>query len=475
MLSRNDPRIRRALDQLAAGLESASSRAQEGAFAFSQAYLSPCLASARSCLAAAVEPCRACWEEEEQRRRRQQQAALGRAELSFDFYDDWEADEEADPLLGGDDDAADEGPASGAAVSGGSGWFRGRAREPTMTYGAIGGGGAAGKGSGGKGKQRMGAPPPDEDDAPIIRSSSYFGFLESLPFRLGAKGLRYQPSIADLQDHPGSRRQLYSEEEPLMDGSDADEAEGGAGKTKAPAMRKRSGTQGSGHTTDSFSSRGDIFPSEDEMDDAVPLDDEFALHLERRTTGHGTQEDHSSGSSGRNPSSASSRVSLLSRGSGRQPRSAHRLPPPENRILSPASLLGSSGPPDGQDEGRKRVPQRSRSSPELVSIASAHLSASDRAAKSSVHSPLLNGLADAAASMPTGLASLPPPAMESNPPPVINSKYPLPPPDVETIPRSVTQLTLPARESNHTLSDTQPSQADQQWVAAALPNHQHDS
>jgi hypothetical protein len=455
MLARNDPRIRRALDQLAAALESASSRAQEGAFAFSERYVSPCLASVRTCLAAASEPCRACWEEEEQRRRRQQQAARGRAELSFDFYDDWEADEEADPLLGGDD-AGDEEPVSpaGGSVSGGSGWFRGRARERTMTYGAIGGGGPAGKGGGGgggKGKQRMVAPPPDEDDAPIIRSSSYFGFLESLPFRLGARGLRYQPSIADLQDHPGSRRR-FSEEQPLTDGSDADEAEATKAKAKAPAMRKRSGTQGSGHTTDSFSSRGDIFPSEDEMDDAVPLDDEFALHLERRTTGHGSQEDHASGSSGRNRSSAAS--SLLSRGSGgRKPRSANRLPPPENRILSPASLFGTSAQMDGHDEGHRRVPQRSRSSPELDNVASAQFSAVKRL-------PLLNGSAEVAASVPTEVAYLPPP-VESKPP-AVESKLP---PDAPMPPQST-----PINDSVHTPTDTQPSPADQRWVAAALPN-----
>jgi hypothetical protein len=449
MLSRNDPRFRRALDQLAAGLESASSRAQEGAFAFSQAYVSPCLASTQTCLAATIEPCRACWEEEEQRRRRQQQQARDRAELSFDFYDDMDAEAETDPLLGGGDDgdgdALEEGPASAATASGGGGWFRGRARERPMTYGAV-GGGPAGKGGSGKGKQRM-APPPEEDGAPIIRSSSYFGFLESLPFRPGAKGLRYQPSIADLQDHPGSRRQLYSEEEPLMDGSDAEERD--AAKANAPAMRTRSGTQGSGHTTDSFSSRGDIFPSEDEMDDAVPLDDEFALHLERRTTGHGSNEDRSS--SGRNRSSASSLKSrgssgaLKSRGSSgaRQPRSAHRLPPPENRILSPASLYEPPGNVGGDNE-RRRIPLRSKSSPELDNVA-----ASQFLVKSGARSPGANG--SAMATSPPDLS-----------PPVAEAKSISPP--------VVTTLPLPGIGTDHTPSDAQPSPASKQWVAAALPN-----
>jgi hypothetical protein len=453
MLSRNDPRVRRALDQLAETLESANSRAQEGLFSFAQTYVGPCLASVRGCLAACVEPCRACWEEEEQRRRRLQQAARGRAELSFDFYDDWEA-EEADPLLGGDE-AEEEEPAT-AAVSGGTvregggSWLRGRARERTMSYGAVPGG--SGKSGGGKGKQLMA--PPDED-APIIRSSSYFGFLESLPFRLGAKGLRYQPSIADLQDHPGSRRRLYSEEQSLPNDSDADEEmviEAGKRKRPAqlPAMRKRSGTQGSGHTTDSFSSRGDIFPSEDEMDDAVPLDDEFALHLERRTTGSGSgggAEDRSSGSSARNRS-ASSRASLLSAGS-------RRGAPPENRILSPASLFG---PEDVPAERRKRVPQRSRSSPELDNVSSAQASPY-QASKSLSHSPLLNGFADAIAKPPI-VMQLPPPVVESPPAPAVESKHP----------QDTSPLPPPAVASSHTPNDPEPSQADQRWVAAALPN-----
>jgi hypothetical protein len=464
MLSRNDPRVRRALDQLAQTLESANSRTQEGLFSFAQTYVSPCLASVGGCLAACVEPCRACWEEEEQRRRRLQQAARGRAELSFDFYDDWE-EEEADPLLGGD--GVEEEPAaavSGGTVSGGTvregggGWLRGRARERTMSYGAV-AGGASGKSGGGKGKQLVA--PPDED-APMIRSSSYFGFLESLPFRLGAKGLRYQPSIADLQDHPGSRRRLYSEEQPLLDGSDADEgtaAEAGKRRKPAqlPAMRKRSGTQGSGHTTDSFSSRGDIFPSEDEMDDAVPLDDEFALHLERRTVG-GHAEDRSSGSSARNRS-ASSRASLLSGGSGRGM-------PPKSRILSPASLFG---PSDVPAEERKRVPQRSRSSPELDSISSAR-PLPDQTSKSFSHSPLLNGLADAPAKPPI-VTQLPPPAMESHPPPAVESH---PPPAVESNPLppvlQPNPLPPPVVESTHTPTDSELSQADRRWVAAALPN-----
>jgi hypothetical protein len=73
----------------------------------------------------------------------------------------------------------------------------------------------------------------------------------------------------------GSYRRLYWEEQLLIDGSDANEVEKDAKKMKVPATHKRSGTQGSGYITDSSSSRGDILSSEDEMDDAV--------HLEQRT------------------------------------------------------------------------------------------------------------------------------------------------------------------------------------------------
>jgi len=107
-----------------------------------------------------------------------------------------------------------------------------------------------------------------EDGGQFIRSSSYFGFLERAPFRWGSRGMRYQPSIADLQENPGRKDE---EELPIAQGN-------GKGKHR----RKRSNTVNSGHTTDSLSSRGDIFPSEDEMDDAIAIDDEFAFDLGRR-------------------------------------------------------------------------------------------------------------------------------------------------------------------------------------------------
>ena len=119
-----------------------------------------------------------------------------------------------------------------------------------------------------------------DEDPNIVPQSSIFGFLERLPWKIGGRGTRYRPGVADLQENVGRRG---VEAEPLI----ADEVDG-----EATNARSRSGTVGSRETNTSLSSRGDLFPSDDE-DDAVPLDDEFAMVLERRTTGT-TSDDHSS-------------------------------------------------------------------------------------------------------------------------------------------------------------------------------------
>ena len=126
----------------------------------------------------------------------------------------------------------------------------------------------------------------DDDDVNVLPKSSMFGFLERLPWKIGGRGVRYRPSVADLQENVGRRG---AEAEPLIS---EDEGQG-----KSRHGRNRSGTVGSRSTTNSFSSRGDLFPSDDE-DDAIPIDDEFAMVLERRTTGT-TSDDHSSGKKGK--------------------------------------------------------------------------------------------------------------------------------------------------------------------------------
>jgi len=128
----------------------------------------------------------------------------------------------------------------------------------------------------------------EDDDVNVLPKSSMFGFLERLPWKIGGRGVKYRPSVADLQENVGRRG---VEAEPLISEEDGGEGRGRHG-------RSRSGTVGSRSTTNSLSSRGDLFPSEDE-DDAVPLDDEFAMVLERRTTAGTTSDDHSSKKKGK--------------------------------------------------------------------------------------------------------------------------------------------------------------------------------
>lgn len=133
----------------------------------------------------------------------------------------------------------------------------------------------------------------DDLDANVVPKSSMFGFLERLPWKIGGRGRRYKPSAADLQDvGEGSRKvKVQGEDEPLISESES----GGEAVSKGHG-RKRSGTVGSRETTTSLSSRGDLFPSEDE-DDAIPLDDEFAMALARRTTQGTLSDDNSRGKS----------------------------------------------------------------------------------------------------------------------------------------------------------------------------------
>ncbi|EPE02917.1 hypothetical protein F503_08794 [Ophiostoma piceae UAMH 11346] len=172
---------------------------------------------------------------------------------------------------------------------------------------------------------------PEGEDPTIIPSTAPLGFLGRLPFKIGGT-LRYKPSAANLREHPnagGSGRfsgadalHTHDENEPLLGGGGDDynypgestkgDQYGTATMTMAPVSsstprpwtaaagtsepidaaefdasgnptaRQRSSTVGSGDTSDSYRSRGDLFPSDEEDDeDAVPLDDEFAVALGR--------------------------------------------------------------------------------------------------------------------------------------------------------------------------------------------------
>jgi hypothetical protein len=270
-----DPRIRQTWNQLSQNAETATGNAAAGIWAFQQKYISPCL----STIATGFEECTAqCFPDRDERARRLRERgrSRGRAELSFDFYDDWDEDIGAGSggLLGGwGNDELDRLLAGSGSHSGPSdGIDQPPRKKRGMSYGTRG--------------SRKGLEP----DPTVIPSTSALGFLGRLPFKLGGT-LRYKPSAADLQEHPGAMREDFRDEEegePLI----WDEhSEDDGNKNQKP--RKRSSTASSGDTSDSFRSRGDLFPSDGE-DDAVPLDDEFAMVLERRMAATGS-DDRSSG------------------------------------------------------------------------------------------------------------------------------------------------------------------------------------
>jgi hypothetical protein len=279
MYRRDDPRLRRRLDQLGHTVEAATEQAQENLYTFSQRYVAPCFSSIGNCMSSCTE---ACFPHLDRRRPRGQ--TRGRAEASFDFYDDWD-EEENDALLGwgnGNDELNRLLAGSGSTQPG---------RERGMNYGTrretprI---------------RRKSLVQGESPDPNVIPASNYLGFMERI---IGRRGLRYKPSAADLQEHPGAHRVTPEEQEVLIEDSDED----GPATTYKKHRRVRSSTATSGHTTSSLSSRGDLFPSDDE-DDAVPLDDEFAMALERRTTGSGPDE----GSSRKTRSAGSKSRSRLS-------------------------------------------------------------------------------------------------------------------------------------------------------------------
>lgn len=286
MYRRGDPRWNRTIQNITDTVEHANESAQEGLYSFAHVYVNPCLSSVTQCINACTAPCFPSHND----RRRHRARSRGRAEQSFDFYDDWEEDED-EGLLGWGHDNLDRlwGGSSNYGTTSQPGRQRAmsygnRNRDPRFT------------------RPRRKSAVPAHDGGPdptIIPSSSYFGFLGRLPFKIGGKVLRYKPSAADLTEHLGQPRRSYvqamggEETQPLIEDSD-EEAETSERNEAKTHGRKRSQTDASGHTTDSLSSRGDIFPSEDELDDAVPLDDEFAVALERRTTGQ-WHDDASSG------------------------------------------------------------------------------------------------------------------------------------------------------------------------------------
>lgn len=286
----NNPEFRQTLHNISHNLESANQAAQENIYTFAQLYIDPCLEGIKS----AVYDCTApCFPSREESLRRRRGRSRGRAEYNFDFYNAWD-DEEAigDSSLGWGDDELD------SLLAGGGSQSQQPRKQRTMSYGSRGR------------RKPSGAQAESEQDPTIIPSSSYLGFLERLPWKIGARKLRYKPSAADLQENPGGTRVRDAETQPLIE-----EPEEHASPWQKGHGRQRSDTAGSRSTTNSLSSRGDLIMS-DEEEDAQPLDDEFAVMLSRRNTNTGPNEDPSSGKartpSGRRPGAPTRTVSSRS-------------------------------------------------------------------------------------------------------------------------------------------------------------------
>ncbi|OAA41772.1 hypothetical protein NOR_05280 [Metarhizium rileyi] len=264
-----DPRLRQRWNQITHDAETVTENAAAGIFTFQQNYINPCFAS----IADSVEQCTTVClgdREDRLRRRRERQRAREDAEFSFDFYDDWYDEEQpAGGLLGswgGEDwDRLLAGTGSSRKHNGETNEQPRRKRG--MSYGT-------------RGTRRK----VSQEDPTIIPSTQPIGFLSKLPWKMGGT-LRYKPSAADLQDHPGKHN--VGESAPLMaDDNESDYCE----VLRMP--RRRSGTTGSGGTSDSYRSRGDLFPSDGEgEEDAVPLDDDVTYDMVR-------MDDRSSGKTG---------------------------------------------------------------------------------------------------------------------------------------------------------------------------------
>ncbi|KAK7751268.1 hypothetical protein SLS62_006813 [Diatrype stigma] len=266
-----DPRLRQRWNQISHTTETVTENAAAGIWSFGHTYINPCLASVGSAIEGCTTVCLGD-REERARRARERQRARGRAEYSFDFYDDW------------DEDLYGETRGAGAGTWGGwrnEDWDRllagtGKRRTAPGEVTDQPGSRKRGMSYGTRGGVRKTAT--DEEDPTVIPSTAPIGFLGRLPFKFRGT-LRYKPSAANLQEHPGASRTMHgSEHEPLLGGTDdefhpEDEIR--------PQTRKRSGTNNSGDTSDSYRSRGDLFPSDGEGDeDAVPLDDDLGVVLD---------------------------------------------------------------------------------------------------------------------------------------------------------------------------------------------------
>ena len=279
-----NPELRQTLQHFTHNVETANRAAQENIYTFTQLYIDPCLSGFKSCLTDCTAPCLPI-RDETLRRRRGRGRSRGRAEHFFDFYDDWDDEEDVGTaaIAGWGNDELDS-LLAGQGQTGGTYNTTQPPRQRAMSYGS-------------RGRRKSASLQDGAEDVPVpIPGSNYFGFLERLPWNIVSRVLKYRPSAANLQEHPGGLRMADAEAEAYLHSQE--------GRRRQGHNRQRSDTQNSRSTMASLSSRGDLILSEEE-EDAVPLDDEFAVLLGRRTTNPSVpSEDHSSsktGSSGRRP------------------------------------------------------------------------------------------------------------------------------------------------------------------------------
>lgn len=310
-----NPEFRQRLNTLSRNLESANETAAENIYTFTQLYIDPCITGFKLCLHDCTAP---CFPDREERLRRRRGRSRGRADLSFEFYDDWDDQEDVgNSLAGWGNDELDSLLAGSRTVTKQPG------RKRSMSYGS-------------RGRLPTRIPGGKEPDPTIVPSSSYFGFLERLPFKIGTRGLRYKPSAADLQENPGGLRIRDVEADLFIEEED---------ESETMMRRPRSDTTGSRETQGSLSSRGDLIPS-DEEEDAVPLDEEFAVALTRRITNTGDERNGGKSSRRPGPSRGSTRtVSTRSTRSGNKSRrssskkSIEPLSPSVQEHAKPPSII----------------------------------------------------------------------------------------------------------------------------------------
>ncbi|KAI9804059.1 MAG: hypothetical protein M1826_004881 [Phylliscum demangeonii] len=306
---RTDPRIRQTWNNISHNLESANESAQVNLFTLTQNYLWPCFGAIGGCVEACTAPCFPRRDDRPRLRRgsRGGRARGSRGEYDFDFYDDWESNEDydgargrgrgaTDGLLGLGNDELDRLLAGSGSGSG----ARQPGRKRAMSYGARRERDRDQDGRLPGGRRRAGAVSSALDsgqDLPTVigKSSLLWGFFGRLPrWDLGRKPVKYSPSVADLQDRSvlSPARADDAEAEPLLDREDEGCVDGPGSRRQGArrGRRPRSSTASSGSASDSIRSRADLFPSEDE-DDAIPLDDEFAMALERRTSAAAGRDD----------------------------------------------------------------------------------------------------------------------------------------------------------------------------------------